>query len=572
MTARPGLYAVLLGSGISTSAGIPTGYEITQSLIRRLAQSEGQRPVDPLAWYRERYNDDPGYSHLLESLANTPAERQALLRPFFEPNEEEREQGLKIPTAAHKALAALMQRDLVRTVITTNFDRLLEHALQEKGVEPIVLASDAAIAGAEPLVHLRNVVIKINGDYLDASIRNTVGELSDYPEATLERLRNIFTDYGLLICGWSAEWDLALRLALEGAIGRRYSTFWTTRSQPSEYVVGLIAARSAISVPHLNADAVFTKLDERCMALERDGFFDEVTPHLAAATAKRWLQQGNRPIDIHDMIFQGVDRLGSRYQGDYSEASPEPSKQAINARLDSMEASTAVLMHIAAVVGAWGSEPAVDSIVAAVRELCRRSGSHEIGQHYTTWIALARYPPALVWYCAALGAFANRNSRTLKALFSSTIPLFNSEVQAARWLSAPSILGTVQDEIIGYERYRFGSSRRVLDALRPIMSRELSVSDCKSLFFQFEYVEAVVLSADDKALQLSNEGLCWPVIARDLTDALEREGNNWIGVTAGLFESSDSARDAIVHLEGIANDAKKLGFHREPEDLRWSVP
>jgi hypothetical protein len=36
-----GVYAVLLGSGLSRAAGIPTGWEITLELIRRVAVVEG---------------------------------------------------------------------------------------------------------------------------------------------------------------------------------------------------------------------------------------------------------------------------------------------------------------------------------------------------------------------------------------------------------------------------------------------------------------------------------------------------------------------------------------------------
>ena len=50
--ANPGRYAILLGSGISRSAGIPTGWEIILDLIRKVAslQDEDCEP-DPAAWY-----------------------------------------------------------------------------------------------------------------------------------------------------------------------------------------------------------------------------------------------------------------------------------------------------------------------------------------------------------------------------------------------------------------------------------------------------------------------------------------------------------------------------------------
>lgn len=41
MQANPGVYAVLLGSGISRAAGIPTGWEVVLDLIKKLACAQG---------------------------------------------------------------------------------------------------------------------------------------------------------------------------------------------------------------------------------------------------------------------------------------------------------------------------------------------------------------------------------------------------------------------------------------------------------------------------------------------------------------------------------------------------
>ena len=39
---NPGVYALLVGSGISRSSGVPTGWEIVQELVRRLAKLRGE--------------------------------------------------------------------------------------------------------------------------------------------------------------------------------------------------------------------------------------------------------------------------------------------------------------------------------------------------------------------------------------------------------------------------------------------------------------------------------------------------------------------------------------------------
>jgi hypothetical protein len=66
-----GVFAVLLGSGVSRAAQIPTGWEITLDLIRRIAAAEGvaEQP-DWAAWYRAETGREPNYSTLVEELAS----------------------------------------------------------------------------------------------------------------------------------------------------------------------------------------------------------------------------------------------------------------------------------------------------------------------------------------------------------------------------------------------------------------------------------------------------------------------------------------------------------------------
>ncbi len=94
MQAAPGVYALLLGSGVSRAAPVPTGWEVVARLCRRVAVAEGvEAGDDPIAWYRITHEEDADYSGLLAQLAPGTGDRQALLEPFFEPTEEERAEG-----------------------------------------------------------------------------------------------------------------------------------------------------------------------------------------------------------------------------------------------------------------------------------------------------------------------------------------------------------------------------------------------------------------------------------------------------------------------------------------------
>lgn len=96
-------------------------------------------------------------------------------------------------------------RELVRIIITTDFDRLIERALDEEGVAAQVIASSGGLAGMTPLTHAPATVIKIHGDYLSSGLRYTAEKLASYSDEQNALLSRIFDEYGLVVVGWSAE-------------------------------------------------------------------------------------------------------------------------------------------------------------------------------------------------------------------------------------------------------------------------------------------------------------------------------------------------------------------------------
>ena len=102
----PGVHALVVGSDVSRAAGIPTGWEITLDLVRRLASLDGITDHDDWAqWYRGKYGKAPSYSEILDALASTSAERRAILHSYIDPPEGV---DLRKPTKAHCAIAQLV--------------------------------------------------------------------------------------------------------------------------------------------------------------------------------------------------------------------------------------------------------------------------------------------------------------------------------------------------------------------------------------------------------------------------------------------------------------------------------
>ena len=66
-----GVYALLLGSGISRSAGIPTGWNIVTDLIHKLAVQYGTSNIDnPEKWFSisSSFGSKYGFSKLTRSV------------------------------------------------------------------------------------------------------------------------------------------------------------------------------------------------------------------------------------------------------------------------------------------------------------------------------------------------------------------------------------------------------------------------------------------------------------------------------------------------------------------------
>lgn len=84
MCAKPSAFALLLGSGISREADIPTSWGVTLDLVERLYKTSGEDSSavsqdEPLAWYPKKFGKELDYSDLVENLGKPAAGERDLL-------------------------------------------------------------------------------------------------------------------------------------------------------------------------------------------------------------------------------------------------------------------------------------------------------------------------------------------------------------------------------------------------------------------------------------------------------------------------------------------------------------
>lgn len=563
-----GAYALLLGSGISRASGIPTGWEVVLDLIRKIAKLEGEDcEPDPADWFRTKHGAEPDYGRLLDGIAKTPAERQQLLRGYFEPSEEERGQGLKLPSAAHKAIAQLVAAGYLRVIVTTNFDRLIEKALEEVGVAPTVISTTDQLAGALPLAHSGVTVIKLHGDYLDTRIKNTEPELAAYDKALDGMLDRIFDEYGLIVSGWSGDWDIALRAAIERCPNRRFTTFWGTRSPLSERGKGLAERRQAVAVQIKDANQLFESLREKVQALEDMAAPHPLSPKMAAATVKRYLVDRSAKIRLRDLVHEETERLFGEINAPAfgGQTQLQPAEE-LTKRVEKYGALCETLISVFVAGCYYGEHDATKLWVASLQRIGNPS---ESGGGLVYLLKLRRYPALLLLYSAGLAAVAAGNYATLAAIL--TRPKARDDQNKNEAICSEVYPIAVMERDVGHllpglNRHHTPVSDHLCDKLRgPLREFLPRDEDYQDTFDRFEYLLGLV-HADLNRWGVEN-GWWGPVgrfawrgsrfnqegsTSQKIGAEIEAEGSNWPLLKAGLFAGSlEQLKTAKAKFDGF---------------------
>jgi SIR2-like domain len=432
-----GIYALLLGSGVSRTAGIPTGWEVILDLTTRLARGYGEDAnADPVSWYRAKFEEDPSYSKLLEGLAAAPSERQNILRAYFEPDADERERGLKQPTQAHRSIAKLVSNGHIRVVLTANFDRLLETALEEAGVVPTVISTPDMIAGAQPIAHSKCTVIKLHGDYLDTRIKNTPTELETYDQRLNALLDRVLDDFGLIVCGWSGEWDTALRDAVLRAPNRRYSTYWTIKGHAAQAADNIIRQRQATTVAITDSDAFFSALGERVMSLEEINRPHPISAQIAVASAKRYLADDRMLIRLHDLVIGLTDDV-LQFLKNNPPTVGRPLGKFLTVGARRIDASLSVLLPVLTNGVYWGKPEHEDLWAIALEKLTNQD--RDVHNRWDA-LSLARYPAVLALYAMGMVAAERRKFALLRRLLEVPYRLMRTNEVTAVSMLPPLVL------------------------------------------------------------------------------------------------------------------------------------
>lgn len=487
---NPGVYALLIGSGISRSAGIPTGWEITLDLIAKLALIKQVEPKpDPETWFIRTFGVEPTYSNLLEHLSPASTERYTLLRTYFEPNEEEVEEGTKVPTKAHLAIAKLVKRGTVKVIISTNFDKLLEKALGVEGITPDMISSEDALQGAMPLVHSSCTIIKVNGDYTDTRIRNTVAELAEYPPGLVTILDRIFDEYGLIVCGWSAEWDIALRNCLIRTRTRRFNLFWAVKGEVTEAAKVLIDQKRADVVKIESADAFFTDLLDKLETLRAIQSQHPLSTKLVVEAAKRYMVDEKYRIKLYDLINEEVNIFQEGRSTSQFDTSKGFSTLEFQQLMQSYEELSSTLRALMNIITLHGNDSQFSSVSRVMQIMLSRSRN----EGYETLVQLRAYPALLILYSCGLVALSSGNLKRLGRMLYETSAARDGKPLIGQVIIPVVFAGDSQKRIKDASRDYTPASNHIFALLQAELKDYFeSTDDFEDAFDKFEYLLSLV--------------------------------------------------------------------------------
>ena len=455
----------------------------------------------------------------------------------------------------------------------------MEGALEDLGIVPTVLSTADEVAGSPPLDHLDCCLFKLHGDYIDTRLRNTPSELDNYPEPMKQLLHRIFDDYGTIVCGWSATWDVALRDAYCRAQSRRYTTYWAIRGTPSDEANQLIQHRAAQVISIHDADTFFHNLQQKVDSIQTLSTRHPLSTAAAVETLKRYLPRDEHAIQLYDHIDSAVAELLRTTSGAGFEIdAQEPNKTTITDRLDRYESASSTLLSMAAVGGLWATEANCIGWERAADQLATMP--LQWGNYQPVWRWLRGYPGVMFLYALGMGSIESDNLTVLNRIFRRPVTDFSrgepesSSVLQVLLKHRDEAGNLTKNQIVGLENNRVSMLHRLQRALQePLKPTINDETKYVMVFDTFEILAALAFARISRVdpyyggwfpvgLWLWRSDNRRRIVSR-IEESIKMHPDASVFVTSGLF--GDTAEECLQMIrdftEYVAETAPKMGVY-----------
>ena len=214
-------FVLMLGAGASISSGVKT----TDAIIKELAETYGNGRHGTV---------EDRFDHLWE--AASAADRLQMLRPYLDCT----------PSGGYGRLADLIRRGFFDTIITFNFDRLLELALAAAGVTDaqVIVRGETDPNALDTLVHSKESrikIIKLHGSLRSAEyFLFSKEEMLNYPREIRELMHEL-TGRDIIISGYAFRDNCVIRSFNDAR--ESGSIYYVNPSGAGESIKGFLVAR-----------------------------------------------------------------------------------------------------------------------------------------------------------------------------------------------------------------------------------------------------------------------------------------------------------------------------------------
>lgn len=192
---------LLVGAGISVSAGIPPAFELMKIAIENFPNyfTEEEQKLAQEDLSQLQYND------IMTKLSNV--KRKELFKWFIEGNKDKGIEKAKL-NFAHIAIAELLKQGYFSRILTVNFDPLLIHACYMVGMYPLPAIYDlGSVERVNPELFNDPCIIYLNGQHVGQVQRNTTNQLTQHDPILQKVVHSTGCLKTWIVAGYSGEND-----------------------------------------------------------------------------------------------------------------------------------------------------------------------------------------------------------------------------------------------------------------------------------------------------------------------------------------------------------------------------
>jgi hypothetical protein len=414
---------------------------------------------------------------------------------------------------------------------------------------------------------------------MDTRIKNTPEELAKYPKKVDKYLDRVLDEFGLIICGWSAEYDTALRNALYRRKSRRFSTYWTVKGKLCEDAIRLSNHLKTEQIPIDSANQFFTQLLEKIEALRDIEKPHPLTLPLAIATTKKYLSEDKYRIKLYDFVSEEVQRIYYNFSSErFANAENNLTKETLQKSLQEYKELLVILIGILNTITYFDKGQYSNLIKLTMERLIpKKSTTRE-------YYSLARYPLVILSYSIGIIALERKNYKNLAALLlcfhfkdynekKHIIEIINSQSvftdKWIKWLPTYQYNGIPHTPV---NDYFFSDVREIIVKYLPDDKKY------EEFFDIFEYLTGLIyLDITNEGTSIESTGstigrFAWkrgtPFKREGLPESIEsfienglNQGDKWTLLKAGFFNGSvDRFKECREAYESLLKGISKNWF------------